>query len=165
MVKINFCKNCQKFTTGFTLIELIITVGMLVVIGSITMFNLFGFFQRKNLDSDALTIAYTLRAAHDKSVSQEDSSQWGVHFDNVSGQNFYTLFEGAAYVSSTPSNMKKILSPGVVFSSPAAATSTDFVFSKLYGLPAASGTVIIMLEGNAPSSRTISVSSNGMVGY
>lgn len=150
---------------GFSLIELLIVISIFSVLATYGIFSMFSFYQRKNLDNDAQKIAFTVRAAKDKSITQEDSSQWGVHFENpATSTDFYILFKGSVYSSST-AVLRKNLNAGNKFLSPASGTSKDVIFSKMEGLPAATTSIIISLVNNDTVFKTISVIERGEVQY
>ncbi len=150
---------------GFSLLELLIVIAIFSVMALFISFNLFGFSQTKNLTSDVQKIAFVLRAAHDNSVEQQNSNQWGVHFDNTtSTPGFFTLFNGASYATGS-STLRSQLTSGNKFLSPAAGTSTDIIFSKVYGLPSSTSSIIISSTGASAVSSTIKISAEGQIQY
>lgn len=156
---------CGKNNSGFSLLEFLIVIVIFGILTMIVSYNLVSFYNRKNLDNDTEKIAYTLRSARDKSIVQDESSQWGVHFENpASGVGFFEIFKGAAYSSSTVS-FRKTLHPGNQFSDPAASSSKNIIFSKIEGLPPSASLIIISLKNNPTASRTITVLSRGEIQY
>lgn len=146
------------------MLELLIVVGIFAILAVFLSINLFSLSQRKNIESDAQRIAFILRSAHDKSVEQENSSQWGVHFENsTSGQGFFAVFSGS-YSSSTVS-ARTALSGGNIFLNPATGTSLDVSFSKKYGLPSSTSSIIIALGSNSVVSSTITILPQGQIQY
>jgi len=152
---------------GFTLIELIISIGIVAIISSIGFINLVGYNQRKNIGLVGQEVVAVLRSAQNYSTSQESGSQWGVHFENSTSSeeiDFYELFAGSSYSGSTV--MQKVpLESGVIFSSPSTGESLDIVFSAVTGLPGASSTIKVTVSGNESVSSTIIINSNGQIQY
>ncbi|PJA41746.1 hypothetical protein CO177_00785, partial [Candidatus Wolfebacteria bacterium CG_4_9_14_3_um_filter_37_9] len=86
--------NCKlKINSkAFTLIELLITIGIIAVVSTVAFLNLFSYRGNQDLDLTSREIAIILRNAQDRSISQESSSRYGIHFENsVSNGGFYDL--------------------------------------------------------------------------
>lgn len=141
---------------GFTLVEILIVLGVIAVLASFTGLNLVGIYHQRNLNNYSLKIVYILRAARDKSINQENASGWGVHFDNSSSS--FALFQGSSYNSGIVYQYIR-LSSDVQFVAP--ASGQDIVFAKITGLPSSTSSVIISLVNDANTSSTITINSNG----
>ena len=150
--------------SGFTIIELLLVMLILASISGFLAVRFFGAYRRQGLESDTQKIVFTLRGARDKSINQEDFSQWGVHFDNSSSTASYSLFKGGSFATGTVVS-SNLLSPGVDFSNPAEGSSADFIFSKLSGIPSAAGTVSVFLIDSPSSTKNIVINGNGTVDY
>lgn len=81
---------------AFTLIELIIVIGLIVVITAVTLPNLFGRKNVKDLTNTATQIATLLHQAQSASVSQKNGLSWGVLFQNKPGAPFFALFSSSS---------------------------------------------------------------------
>ncbi len=150
---------------GFTLIELLISIGIIVVLASISFISLLGYKQRQSLVSATQEIVAVVRNAQDRSISQEGGSRWGVHFENpLSASAFYDLFQGSSYASDTVVS-RSVLPSGLQFDSPAYGSSSTIIFSPISGLPDGSADIKISLINNSTNSSTITVSTNGEVHY
>jgi prepilin-type N-terminal cleavage/methylation domain-containing protein len=138
---------------GFTLIELLIVMAVVSVLAVPTTLVLFNFRVEQNLQSDARIILTILRDAQQRSVTQEDDEQWGVHFqDNPPGQvDYYELFKNNA---SQPA-LRRRLSVGIQFS----AVLGDMIFARITGLPNITGDISI--TNTLGSVKTITIQSNG----
>lgn len=151
--------------SAFSLIELLIVIGIISILATLLTSNLLNTFYQNNLKGDASKIAATLRAARDKSITQENSQQWGVHFVNSStSTDYYVLFGGPSFSSSTIISRVN-LNPDVVFQNPPNSSSTDIIFQKMTGLPVATSSIIISLMNNSSNAMTISIISSGEVQY
>ena len=150
---------------AFTIIELIITVSLIAIIASVGFVNLVGYRERQSVKLASSGLVAVLRDAQNRSISEEQGVRWGVHLENPAGSaNFYDLFPGACYSTSSIAG-RAILSSGVVFGSIASGASTTIIFSTLTGFPSASATIIISLASNNSVSSTITISSNGTIQY
>ncbi|MGC8851941.1 MAG: pilus assembly FimT family protein, partial [Minisyncoccia bacterium] len=112
----NTCPHSQARYKAFTLMELLITIAItsVLAVGGV------GFYvshqKVKILENTAQGIANYLRYAQQKSVSQEQGLQWGVHFENpTSGSDFYALYTGITYTSPVET---KYLPTGIIFTTP-----------------------------------------------
>ncbi len=157
--------NIKSKNKGFTLIELLISIGIIVVLASISFVSLLGYKQRQSLVSATQEIVAVVRNAQDRSISQEGGSRWGVHFENPLGASaFYDLFQGLSYASGTVVS-RSVLPSGLQFDSPAHDSSSTIIFSPISGLPNSSTDIKISLINNLISSSTITVSINGEIHY
>jgi len=147
---------------AFTLLELLIVIAITATLSVVGV----GFYvnqqKAKILDNTAQEIANYLRYAQQKSISQEQGLQWGVHFENpASGSDFYVLYTGATYSSPIET---KYLPAGIEFQTPASGNSVNVSFNKLTGLnySGAEQEIIIRLTSNQVA-RVIRIMSNGLV--
>jgi len=114
--------------------ELLIVIVVMTIISAISLGRYTKYQGTRLLDATTEEIANYLRYAQQKSVSQEQGLQWGVHFENSpSGRDFYSLYTGATYSAPTET---RFLPANVEFSLPTSGNSTNISFSKLVGLNA-----------------------------
>ena len=155
-------KNLKLKRKAFTLLELLLVIGITAVLSAVGV----GFYvnqqKTKILDNTAQEIANYLRYAQQKSIAQEQGQQWGVHFENpTSGNGFYALYTGTTYSSPIET---KYLPAGIEFQTPASGNSVNVSFNKLTGLnySGAEQEIIIRLTSNQVA-RVIRTMSNGLV--
>ena len=157
----NFFRKAKK---GFTMLELLIVIGITATLSVVGI----GFYvnqqKAKILENTAQEIVGYLRYVQQKSMAQEQSLQWGVHFDNpTSGQDSYALYTGTTYSSSIET---KYLPSGIIFTTPATGNSINISFNKLTGTSATSTTQSITIKSIVTNSTsTISVSGQGLISY
>lgn len=147
---------------GFSLLELVIVVGLIVVIGSIGAGFYANYGKNIEISSTAETISFDLKQAQSKSMIGQGGFLWGVHFINpiiATDPDYYEIF-------STPTNYAdggrvtvstNYLPSSIQFSSPASGFNTDIIFNRISGGTAASS-VTLVSQGNT---KTISVSTLG----
>ena len=150
---------------GFSLLELVIVIAIIAILSSIGFVKLTDYFIRNNLEKDAQKIAFTLKNARDRSMSQDRGLQWGVHFENpATGKGFYELFAGASYPGQTI--LRNNLNTGVEFLNPSASSTLDILFSKVTGLASASTTIVIALSEDTSITKSITISgANSEISY
>jgi len=150
---------------GFTLIELIITLGIIVVLAGVGFLGILNYKNIQSVNSTAQGIITVLRNAQNRSLSQEGGSRWGVHFENPSGANdFYDLFHGASYTTSGLVS-RTALPSGVEFVLPPIGSSSTVIFYSVTGLPDNPLTIKISLTAAPSVSSTIIINQNGRILY
>jgi len=154
----------RKARIGFTLMELLIVVGITIVLAGVGISSYVNQQRIKLLDTSVQEIVGYLRYAQQKSMAQEGGNQWGVHFENpASGDDFYALYTGATYTSPEET---RYLSSGIECESPTAGNSIDVSFNKLTGTSATSTTQSIIIKSVVTNSTTtISISGQGLISY
>ncbi|MGA2910590.1 MAG: type II secretion system protein [Candidatus Microgenomates bacterium] len=133
-------------TFGFTLVELLVSIGILAIIFALTTINLSPIpsntLETTNLD----TLLSDMRSQ--QSLAMSNDSPYGVHFESTS----YTLFQGANYVQGAASNFVVNLDSGISFSN-VTFPSSQIVFS------AGSGDVVGYTQGQDRFSLISSVTN------
>lgn len=147
--------------SGFTLLELLLVVGIIGILSTSIVLNGLGYRNRQALDLAAQQMAASIRDAQNRSVSQQDGLAWGVYFNNVSSTDSYTVFSGGSYSASENRFVTPLDSP-VEFTIPSAGTTSSIVFAQVSGLPSTSTSVTIT---NGSASTTITISANGQVQF
>ncbi len=160
-------KSCFKNSkiSGLSLIEILVVLAIVVAITFFAVLNLSGTYRQKALENDAAKIVFSLRTAKEKSISQQDGNQWGVHFENSADKiGVYAVFAGSGFSTST-SIIYKNLDPSVQFIIPGQGSSVDIFFSKVYGLSSVSTSIIISLRSDSSNQRVIGITQNGGIQY
>lgn len=145
---------------GFTLIELMIVIGITVILAGGSILYLGGFKTRQSLDLSAKSLVTFLRGAQSKSIAQEDGAQWGVRIDNTGSRASYHLFKTAG----VPIDVVT-LPAGVTFADPVVASFKDVIFQKSTGRPTAATNVILRLIGDASVTKTIIINTQGTISH
>lgn len=148
------------FKKGFSLLELIIVVGIMAILGAITIFSLISMNNAELVSRDVFQVRSLLDRARSQTLSAKDDSQYGVHFTQTS----VTLFKGSAYSPSDPENYvfnldDRVLISSFVFS----GQGNDVVFYRLTGETSVSGTVTFILKKDPSKTKTITISKTGII--
>ena len=140
---------------GFTLPEVLLSVALLTIIGSMSIPMYRVFMVRDELDGAATTLAQNLRRAQSLSRAGDGDMTWGVRV----GVGSILIYKGASYIlrdSSFDENTSistSIVPTGV----------NEINFSRVTGIPSATGTFIFTSQAN--ETRTITINEKGMVEY
>jgi len=132
---------------GFTLLELTVAIGVLVVILSISIMSSSTFILRGHINTTKQEIIHTLHKAQMNSIYKLNDSEWGVHFviDNGSGISEFTFFQGTTYASRDTSfdETHEIPTTVVIDSISLTGGGNDVIFTKKTGETSYSGNIII----------------------
>lgn len=164
----------KSYRGGFSLIELLLSLSIIAVLGTVGMVNLTAFSQERALLSQAEKMVVVIRDVQDKAAAEENGTAWGIKItNNASSSDLYETFYGASYAAGTVDDIF-YLPTGLVLASPAAGSNTEIVFTKGTGEPNATATIDIE---TATGSRNYRVNINaagtvegiksgeGLVGY
>jgi prepilin-type N-terminal cleavage/methylation domain-containing protein len=152
---IQVTNNKRQARNGFTLIEIMLVVVIMIIVGSISVPVYQSFQVTNNLDVAAYTITQTLRRAQVLSQSGAGNSVWGVHITNGSA----TLFKGANFEArdATLDEVAEIsnnITPSGI---------ADVVFLSLSGEPQTTGNITLTTSNN--ETKNISINAKGMIEY
>jgi prepilin-type N-terminal cleavage/methylation domain-containing protein len=124
-----------KSSKGFTLIELMIVLGITVVLSGVMTSNYFGYQSRQSFDGASDILLSSLRDAQQSSVTQDMESAWGIYINAVDGSNdYYESFYGDSHATGTI-GARVALPSDVSFLTPAQGSTLEITFSKFTGLP------------------------------
>lgn len=149
--------------SGFTIVELLIVLSIIVIVGVTISFNLVGRRSTAELSLTTQRIAALLRQAQSRSMSQVSSTSWSVHMDNGS-MPYYSLFASSTYATSSEDS-RFALPTTLRFGSVAQGNTADVFFSQLSGAASGSSSINIYMINNPSTSSTISIDTSGSVSY
>lgn len=143
---------------GYTLIEVMVVLGLTAVIGSMAVSNLPLLFRSTQLLEDTTnTLVAHLTNTQQKSVSQTDGAKWGVHLDaTTAGRHFYQIFYGDSYAAGTVIETVNIY-PDIDFINPVEGQTDNIIFERVTGVPALTHGIILALSSDHSVYRYISV--------
>ncbi len=102
-----------------------------------------------------MNVAFSLRRAQVHSVASDGDTVWGVHV----GVGGILLFKGISYVGRDQAFDENTSIPTSI----TIGGINDITFSKVFGLPNATGTITLTSQSN--ETRTITINEKGMVDY
>ena len=140
---------------AFTLIELLLAIGLIAAIAGLSAPVLYSFQVQNDVNVTVNASVQMLRKAQESSRGGDGDSRWGVH---VSG-NDLVLFQGSDYAG-------RDVAFDEVYSFPYSISlsgDSEIVFEKASGLPVAGGTVTF--SSSTGESRDLVVNSMGMIEF
>ncbi|MEK9154844.1 MAG: type II secretion system protein [Patescibacteria group bacterium] len=148
-----------KFQKGFSLLELLLVVGILSIISLVAFGAYRDFVKNSGLDSIAKGIIFDLKGARAKAMTAENNLKWGAHFIN-STDDYYEIFSTPTDYSSASTTIDSTVYLGgnISFSEP--AVSSTIIFAKIKGTISATTTITVISESN---SKTITVTPIGNI--
>jgi len=154
----------MKNNFGVTLTESIITIGILVILITISI-PVFRLFQRNSdLNNSTEEVINTLRLAQNKTLASEGASQYGVDFDDTSSPHRYTLFKGSDYASRDVSLDEIYRIPETVeIYEIDLGGGNEVIFDRITGMTSQSGHVFLRLKTDMTKTKTIYVTGSGQV--
>jgi type II secretory pathway pseudopilin PulG len=163
-----------KPNSGLTLIELLVTLGLIATIGATTFLYLGRYRNIKDLERSSDELLAVVQATQKRSITQEDGKRWGIRFVNpASGPDYYDVFKGLSYAVGTVSRTH-YFRRGAYLLNPATST-IDITFDPISGKPTQSQVISLGLTGAAGYLTDIFVNASsgfsnyrleqGLVGY
>jgi len=159
-------KQISNGVKGFTLIEILIAIGILFIL-IIIAFPIFRFFGAEaNLNNSAEEIINTLRLAQGKTLASEGASQWGIYFSTSTTPHQYVLFQGENYALRVTSSEEiyDIIEPVEIYDINLTTGGSEVIFDRLIGSTGQPGSISLRLETDPAKTKTIYIENSGQVG-
>ncbi|HZS43284.1 MAG TPA: prepilin-type N-terminal cleavage/methylation domain-containing protein [Candidatus Paceibacterota bacterium] len=144
---------------GFTILEILMVVVILAILVGISYTAFNNLNSSEALDTETNTILSMIERARERTISSENSIEYGVHFASTTA----VLFVGKTYsAGSSTSETKNINSKVKVNSINLTGGVADIYFNKLSGKPSATGTIVFSLLSSTSSVKTITIYNTGL---
>ncbi|OGG37748.1 hypothetical protein A2110_02060 [Candidatus Jorgensenbacteria bacterium GWA1_54_12] len=148
---------------AFSLIEILVVVALGAILTTGSFFVLSGPKQKRDVELSAKELAAVIREARTRSITQEDSSRWGIYLMSSStGTDSYLVYTGAAYA---PGGVKNThyFRRRVEFGEPAEGRATDIAFDPVTGEAGFNKAFTIVHQSNIGIMGEVVVGSLGRV--
>lgn len=157
-----------KKAEGFTLIELVVIIGILIILIIIAFPGFNSFKKESDLENSTEEIISTLRLAQAKALASEGASQYGVFFNTSTDPHRYILFKGINYSSrATSSDEIHNLPKPIEIYEIDLWSGKETVFERVTGYVSSTsplGKVSIRLKTDLNKTKTIYIADSGLVG-
>ena len=151
--------NKQKIKTGFTLIELIVVMGIFAVLSAFISVSLLKGQTGAAVDSTLEVLKADIKSQQTKAML--GGSAYGIFFSSTG----YVLFQGSSYVPNLSSNFSIEFDQGVSFTT-INLPSSQIVFDSLSGEVngySSSQNSVVLTHDSAENFKTLSISSFGVI--
>ncbi len=149
----------SKNSSGFSLIEILISVAILVLVSFLALAALSVLPKQVTLDSTSQGILSVLRLARSQTLGSKGADTYGVYFETGK----YVLFKGDTYVSGASENKEYTLSDVEINSISLTGGGSSVVFDRIRGTTASDGTIQIRLTRDTARTATIQINPSGQV--
>jgi prepilin-type N-terminal cleavage/methylation domain-containing protein len=150
-------KNKSQFLKGFSLIELLLVLGILTILFSITILSFNNEGGSEALSSTTVSLMSVLNGARSQAISSKDAANDSIGYGVRIFSNKIISFEG-----SYGTKNKELDFSNLVKISTSTGIGTDIIFNNLTGNTSASGTITITVVISSPAKyNTINVYSTG----
>ncbi len=144
---------------GFTLIEILLTLGILAVVSTIGLVSLSNFNKDKALDAEVGKVLSLISKARSYTLSAREGSAYGVHFE----EKRVVLFKGLTYSSGTATNQIQALNAEVkIANTSLSGGGNEVLFSRLSGATTQSGTITLTSVRNSSQTKVITIVGTGI---
>ncbi len=149
----------MRSSRGYTLVEFLVVIAILVLIATLTFKTYISFKGSKTLEAAVSLVLAELKEARSLSINGKNGNEWGVHVASTS----VTLFEGSTYNASASSNIVSAIDSSVQISAISLyGGSADVVFSRLKGTTQSTGTITLSLVASTTQTKTVRIYATGL---
>jgi Tfp pilus assembly protein FimT len=152
-----FSQTAVKLRRGFTIAEVLIVVGLIGLVVSVSMPMYNRYIARNSMEIARQNVAQGLERAKFLAQTGMNDSAWGFSTIAIPGRG--VLFMGDSFATRNPAFDE-------LYSIPESITVdglTEVVFEKVTGLPSVTGTITITTEYNEETSITVNLGEQGEV--
>ena len=145
---------------AFTLLEVIIALGILLLVSFLILRTMNTYKKTQDLNSAVELTLTVLSEAREHTLSSQDDSQYGVHFE----ADRVVVYKGATYVSDAVTNEVYLLPSSTFISTTTFALGgSNILFNRLLGTTANFGTTTIALRSASTTERYVVTGSSGLI--
>ena len=149
------------FASGFTLIEIILVLGILIILAQAVVPSL-GLNTTAQLNESTSQIVVALRTARERSVARVNNSAHGIFFTiNTSGADSMTLYQGTSYATRN-ATYDQITTFDAALGVTTTLSGNEINFSRSLGVPSNVGNISISHQ-STNSTRIIQINSYGRI--
>lgn len=144
---------------GFTLIEMLVVVFLMVLLFQISITAFFGITKQQSLDKDVETAYSLLLKARNQTINGESGLHYGVRFASTS----ISLFQGTVYSAASTTAVYDFSNRTYLDSIDLSGGTYDVYFQKITGAPSATGTLIYKISSDEGVQKRMIINGSGLV--
>lgn len=145
---------------GFTLIEIIVAIAIVLIIAVFSFISLSAFRENQSLKNAVNETVSLINQARSQTLSSQEFSQYGVHFETSRA----VLFKGAVFLEPSADNIIFNL-PSLVEISGISLNGggADLIFQKLTGKTDEFGIIVLRAKNDISKTKTIEIKNTGII--
>ncbi len=154
----------MKKCAGFTLTELLVVSGALVLLAVLALPAIMSFQSSAEFQQEIISIISVLESARSRTLASEGSNKWGVYFSDLSSPNEYTIFKGSSYaLREMGFDQVHQVPEHIIFDEINFNGFDEIVFNRITGLANNPGFVRIALDDDLAVNKAVYVESSGLI--
>jgi len=152
--------NNFKFRKGFTLLEVMIVVAIIMIIAFLSIPAFSRLRSAALLDQAHADSLSALSEARSLTLSSKGGTNYGVHFETTK----VVRFTGTTYATTSASNVAYQFDPRVrIRQISLSAAGPDLYFKRLTGEASKTGTVVLEVVADSSRRATTTISASGII--
>lgn len=144
---------------GFTLIEIVISLGILAILAALTFTSYSNLQRQLDIDTTAQNIISVIKLARTNTTASNSESNYGVHFETGK----YVLFTGNSYTAGAATNKEYSLNSSEIYATSLNGGGSEVIFDRIRGTTSQPGTVSVRLVDQTNQTAVISITAAGQV--
>ena len=149
-------KSSNSLKKGFTLVEIIMVIGIIIIISAISVNVYFNMKEKQAILKDSDSIVSIIEKTRNMSLNRKNDSAYGVKF----ASSTVTVFAGSTYNSGNNISKYDLESNVKISTTSLSSHGTEVGFAKTSGIPNATGTVVL---STSAYTKTITISGTGII--
>jgi type II secretory pathway pseudopilin PulG len=146
---------------GITILEIIVVVGILLILTTVSVSNLSSYRSRQILNGESSQILSILNKARYQTLASKAQTSYGVRIES----DRVTLYTGPTFASVPGEYEEYVLNPSVSITNISLnGGSADVLFERLTGETVSYGTFQVTLLSEVLQNHIIEISQTGFVG-
>ena len=148
----------SSYTRGFSLLEILISLAILILITSITMYSFSAMRAKKQLEIATDSLSFKLEEAKAYALTGKGGTNFGVAFPSTTT---YVYFVGSTYSISSLTNATITLPLNLRIATSLSSGASTISFSRLTGASSATGTITLTDITRSMTTATVTIGTLG----
>ena len=151
------CMQTTVHSRGFTFIEIMVVVTIVLVLSAIAIVSLSAMQERMTLNSAASELIFYLEESKSRAVAGVQGQPHGIYFNT----DYYVQFRGDEYDPNDSANTIHEIDPRLKLTTDILNDEESIIFSRITGATEDSYLIVISLKNNENNSRSVLVGAGG----
>lgn len=146
--------------SGFTLVEMLIVVGITTILGSMAFASFGRLVNYTSIEGQAQSIRSHIERARIFTLASKNNSSFGVIFSTSTAR----VYQGTNFISASSSDLVMTINPTEsIININFTGGGNSIYFNKITGEPNATGTITVTSTNNNLDRRTVVIYQTGVV--